>query len=251
MNFAQAQEIRSKLDEPPPGRQAHLRLRRHLRHDELPRRKCLHRRRSDGRRRAVHAGRRGRADVLSRRARQARREAGLRAGRRVQGCRRALHPHRALAGAGLPRWRSSSHSLYNQIVDDISGGRSVAKSEVMAAIDRAMTNAKQAKQLGLVDHLADADGLSDVIDAELGDSDKEPRIDATSADGRAKLRSGQPVRDLADAQAQEDRRGQAERRPRLRPGRHRRRHRRCRRVAGRRGVDQHRIHPPGDAAGRA
>jgi protease-4 len=70
-------------------------------------------------------------------------------------------------------------SLFDQIVKDISGSRSLAKSEVEAAINRAMTPADQAKQTGLVDHLADADALSDLIAAELGDSEVKPRIDAS------------------------------------------------------------------------
>ncbi|MEM7808098.1 MAG: signal peptide peptidase SppA [Planctomycetota bacterium] len=72
-------------------------------------------------------------------------------------------------------------SLFDQIVADISGGRSLPKSEIEAAIDRAMTNARQAQQLGLIDHLSDADGLSDIIAKELGDADKEPRMDASYA----------------------------------------------------------------------
>jgi protease-4 len=67
-------------------------------------------------------------------------------------------------------------SLYEQIVQQVSGGRSMAGSEVKAAIDRAMTPAGQAKQLGFVDHLADADGLKELMEEELG---AEPRISPT------------------------------------------------------------------------
>ncbi len=73
-------------------------------------------------------------------------------------------------------------SMYSQVIDEISGGRSMAKSKVEEAIDRAMTPAGQALQQGFVDHLADADGLRELFEEELG---AEPRINAAYATGDA------------------------------------------------------------------
>ena len=70
-------------------------------------------------------------------------------------------------------------AMYGQIVDGISEGRALNASTVKAAIDRAMTPAKRAVDEGLVDHLADADGLADLLEEELGQG--EVRIDATYA----------------------------------------------------------------------
>lgn len=65
-------------------------------------------------------------------------------------------------------------SLYDHIVDEISAGRAIPRSRVKQVIDRAMLPARQARQMGFVDHLADADGLRDLFNEELGG---DPRID--------------------------------------------------------------------------
>jgi protease-4 len=58
-------------------------------------------------------------------------------------------------------------ALYEQIVDHIAVGRDIQPSQVRKLIDRAMIPAADAVKLGLVDHLADADGLRGLMKEEL------------------------------------------------------------------------------------
>ncbi len=59
-------------------------------------------------------------------------------------------------------------SLYGQIVDQIATSRNMRPEKVKEFIDRAMVPAKQAVKLGLVDHIADADGLRALMQGEFG-----------------------------------------------------------------------------------
>lgn len=58
-------------------------------------------------------------------------------------------------------------ALYGQMVDQIATGRAIQPSEVRKLIDRAMIPAVDAVELGLVDHLADADGLAVLMEGEF------------------------------------------------------------------------------------
>src|SRR5690606_36138664 len=57
---------------------------------------------------------------------------------------------------------------YGQIVDQIATSRNMRPEKVKDFIDRAMVPAKQAVKLGLVDHIADADGLRGLMQEEFG-----------------------------------------------------------------------------------
>ncbi len=60
------------------------------------------------------------------------------------------------------------NALYGQIVTQISNDRSLPKREVRRVIDRAMLPAQDALDAGFVDHLADADGLRVLFEEQLG-----------------------------------------------------------------------------------
>ena len=58
--------------------------------------------------------------------------------------------------------------LMDQLVDGISGSRSIASEKVRRLMDDAMITSERAKREGLVDHLLDIDGLRDLLKTELG-----------------------------------------------------------------------------------
>ena len=58
-------------------------------------------------------------------------------------------------------------AMYGQIVDQIAVSRGLRPSDVKGLIDRAMIPAAEAVELGLVDHLADADGLKALMAGAL------------------------------------------------------------------------------------
>jgi protease-4 len=59
-------------------------------------------------------------------------------------------------------------SLYGQIIDTISASRKLDRDDVKAAVDDALIPGKEAKKLGLVDHLVDAGGMRELMAKELG-----------------------------------------------------------------------------------
>jgi protease IV len=59
-------------------------------------------------------------------------------------------------------------SFYAQLIDNISRNRHLPADTVRRIVDQALIPAEQAKSLGLVDHLVDADGLRDLMSDELG-----------------------------------------------------------------------------------
>jgi protease-4 len=61
-----------------------------------------------------------------------------------------------------------TNSLYEQIVDVISGSRNITKDEVKAIIDETILNGPQAKEKGLVDVLTDQDSLRKMITKDVG-----------------------------------------------------------------------------------
>jgi protease IV len=58
--------------------------------------------------------------------------------------------------------------LYGQLIDNVSRNRRLPPETVRRIVDQALIPADQAKSLGLVDHLVDADGLRDLMSDELG-----------------------------------------------------------------------------------
>ncbi len=63
-------------------------------------------------------------------------------------------------------------SYFQQVVDQISLNRNIAKDKVKRTIDTAILSGKEAKDAGWVDHLTDADGLRALMKDELGDEVK-------------------------------------------------------------------------------
>jgi protease-4 len=59
-------------------------------------------------------------------------------------------------------------SLYNQIVDGISGRRHISKEKVRGLIDQTIVVGKDAKEAGLVDELMDQDDLRPFLKKQLG-----------------------------------------------------------------------------------
>ena len=59
--------------------------------------------------------------------------------------------------------------LMDQLVDGISGSRSLPADKVRRMMDDAMVMSERAKRDGLVDHLVDIDGLRELLTDELGD----------------------------------------------------------------------------------
>jgi len=59
--------------------------------------------------------------------------------------------------------------LFDELVNGISGSRSLSADRVRRAIDEAMLPGRRAKEDGFVDHLVDVDGLRELMKAELGD----------------------------------------------------------------------------------
>lgn len=66
-------------------------------------------------------------------------------------------------------------ALFGQIVDQIAVGRGVRPAEIKKLIDRALVPAHEALDLGLVDHITDADGLRTLMQAEY---ENEVRIES-------------------------------------------------------------------------
>ncbi|MEL7238784.1 MAG: signal peptide peptidase SppA, partial [Planctomycetota bacterium] len=66
------------------------------------------------------------------------------------------------------------NAIYGQIVDQIADGRDLRSKRVKKMIDGVMLPAADAVKAGFVDHLADADGLRDLMAEEL---DNEVRLD--------------------------------------------------------------------------
>lgn len=60
-----------------------------------------------------------------------------------------------------------SDALYNQIIDGIAAARALPRDRVAAAVDEALITGPRAKELGLVDHLVDIDGIRELIQREL------------------------------------------------------------------------------------
>jgi protease-4 len=58
-------------------------------------------------------------------------------------------------------------SYYKQIVDTISLNRNLSNEKVKRVVDNAILSGRQAKDAGWVDHLVDADGMRDLMKAEL------------------------------------------------------------------------------------
>jgi protease-4 len=58
--------------------------------------------------------------------------------------------------------------LYLQLVDNIATNRKLSHEAVEKIVDQALIPGKQAKELGLVDHLVDVDGLRDLMGDDLG-----------------------------------------------------------------------------------
>jgi protease-4 len=75
-------------------------------------------------------------------------------------------------------------ALYGQIVEQIASSRAIQPSEARKLIDRAMIPAADAAELGLVDHLADADGLKDLMEGEFENEVRvEPGYGAEESEG--------------------------------------------------------------------
>lgn len=60
-----------------------------------------------------------------------------------------------------------SQSIYDYVVSSIARQRKLDPTDVRAAIDQALIPARDAKKLGLVDHLVDIDGLRDLLKTKL------------------------------------------------------------------------------------